>query len=244
MKQLLRLLSVDWDFFFPTYEHLPEQYWLWDWRYRETEFNIGPIWPIRAATFLHHKQPLPMTSGDEKQFWSRFEFSPSTRLYLAESHVYAAAPQVRKDITEVWNFDAHHDCGYGVSIEEEYMREWDCSNWMMRYLGAKRHVVYPSWKGSQRDGPRIVKQIHIQVDDGKQSYGTFDRVFVCRSGAWAPPWIDRQFRTFLRTCPVQERVTLQPFQKRKCSHPEVRKLVRKEKTLCPRLKTLLLKPLK
>jgi hypothetical protein len=41
------------------------------------------------------------------------------------------------------------------------------------------------------------------VDDGASHLGQFDKVFVCRSGAWVPPWFDDAFADFLQIAPVR-----------------------------------------
>lgn len=42
-----------------------------------------------------------------------------------------------------------------------------------------------------------------RVDDGDPIAEEFDTVFVCRSGAWVPPWCDGQFEEFLDAAPFE-----------------------------------------
>ncbi|MFE6664221.1 hypothetical protein ACFVFH_11770 [Streptomyces sp. NPDC057697] len=43
----------------------------------------------------------------------------------------------------------------------------------------------------------------------------FDLVFVCRSGAWVPPWADASFTDFLHSAPMPRTV----FHRNRWVHP-------------------------
>ena len=46
------------------------------------------------------------------------------------------------------------------------------------------------------------------MDDTTPIPVVFDRVFVCRSGAWTAPWLDAAFFQFLAAAPVTHQVNL------------------------------------
>jgi hypothetical protein len=135
--------------------------------------------------------PLPGTSGDEVGFWDRFNIGKETALFLADSHLRIQLPKVSESVTEVVNFDAHHDAGYGISFVDWVARKYvTCADWAIVYqlAGAEVKTVYPSWKPwamtaesdpvlSGDDDCHAVQRV---VDD-KSEGGEFNRTFICRS---------------------------------------------------------------
>lgn len=227
------LLTVDWDFFFPRPDESPghtvNDVLLYDWGHREAAFFLGPVWTIRAGSFLAHDLPLPRVNDEWQHFWQRFTFSPRCRLYYGESHARAVSIPLERSVREVWNYDAHHDCGY--SQEDLYRSagkgEWDCATWGFLYLytGRRIHVRYPRWKGDAAridtlpEGypfeHRLDRQLDRPTDSdlGALANGPalpIDAVYVCRSGAWVPPWCDDEFEQFLARCPLTPRRCLEP----------------------------------
>jgi len=215
------LLVVDWDYFFPTNERpddenlRPERgnWSLWDWGHKETEFHINDVWAIRGAMFKRAGIDLPQTSSKELSFWDRFNFKPnSSTLYFADSNMFAGTAKFL-GYKHVYLFDAHHDCSYRLKKAEEFFdgESFSCEDWMLNHYfsGSKLHVRYPAWKTYAMDEP-ILGELGVdrQIDDGKDLSPIFDRVFVCRSGAWTPPWIDHKFMTFLRACPISRVVNM------------------------------------
>jgi hypothetical protein len=209
----MRLLSVDFDYFFPMPHGKAEgetvqEMFLYDWGHREAPFFAEMIWSIRKDAFDGRGVPLPMTSGWEERFWPRFTFAPKAKFYLADSHLDIIREPVIRDITEIWNFDAHHDCGYNGEEDNYIFRggPYDCGNWGV-YAHFARNIRlyqrYPYWHRSYvtRDKPPIWIT-HV----GKEFPAAdlvFDRVFLCRSSAWVPPWVDDRFEKFRRACPLR-----------------------------------------
>jgi hypothetical protein len=223
------LLTVDWDAFnVRLFEADPEtrteeerkQLGLYDWGHRESLFFIHGVWLTRAAGFLRNGLALPGTTGEEGAFWARCAIAPDAKLYYSESHLTASHPRIREGVTEVVNFDAHHDAGYRRSKLTEDQPRWqhpeppdlpdhlDCGNWAYRYLleDVPYRVLYPRWRGGGAEGAEVEpdwRTVERVVDGGgeitSQSGAPFAKVHVCRSGAWVPPWNDRLFRAFLYT---------------------------------------------
>ncbi len=173
---------------------------------------LDGLWDSRAAALLAGGQPLPGTSRDEEIFWDRFQFAPSARLYFADSHAQAAHTAMRTGVTEVWNFDAHHDCGYEGAWDDPLRLGWvGCANWMCAYAlgGASLRVRYPRWRADALLREiRPLCPVERDMDDGEIVPLTFDAVFVARSSAWTPPWLDEQLERFLAAAAVTYRVCL------------------------------------
>jgi len=201
---------VDWDYFF--HDKLGEEgpdFLLYDWSHKETPFYTNSLWEIRASNFLRYGLKLPQTTGEERSFWAHFKFSKKAELYYAESHSFAALPSISQGVTEVWSFDAHHDTGYGKELP---LGRITCENWFSYYrsLGADRlHLRYPRWKSLA-----MVEEPSIPLDrnfaDLSEVKGiVFRRIFICRSGAWVPSWLDAGFEGFIKSCPVRKKTCLE-----------------------------------
>lgn len=216
------LLVVDWDWFFVNpVEAGSAKDWqtlgLYDWGHAETPLNLSNgLWMIRAAGFVKAGLPLPGVTPPEggwAAFWNRFTFADDAYCEYTDSNMYAA-DMVPGDGAHVWDsiliFDAHHDSGYNVSSVEEWLDRgrYSCEDWMMVHhvRGCDDLTVrYPQWKpnGPQERIPDGMPTKQI-VDDGQPIEDlVFDAVFICRSGAWVPPWCDRDFLALVDACPVQ-----------------------------------------
>ncbi|WP_038048724.1 hypothetical protein [Thermus caliditerrae] len=197
----MRLLAVDFDFFFPVPQSPQDpQADLFAWAHFETPYYLGEVWERRALAFLLRGLSLPRARGWEG-FWERFAFAPGAVLYYADSNALAFHPEVREGVEEVVLFDAHHDAGYRPLGEEPA-----CDDWMVFYArqGARLRVVYPPWRDPRGEPEPWVPLPRVQDTGGKVA-GLFHRVFLCRSGAWVPPWADPDFFAFLEQAPLPKR---------------------------------------
>src|SRR5260370_16166556 len=142
----MRLLSVDWDYFFPDpIGGPPIALPVFVQGKCDVEETLFKTWLARAEMYLGIAEALPQTSGEEYGFWRRFTFTSGCILFVVEHHRHAAH-DVREDISEVWNFDAHYDAG---GYEDVPVDQYGDGNWLMAYGGeVDRHVRYPSWKTS------------------------------------------------------------------------------------------------
>ena len=210
------VLSVDFDFFFPTPEpEEPNAIFLFDWGHSEDRaIFYNAIWPPRAAAFLREGLELPGTSGEEANFWDRFTFSDNATLYSAESHS-CIVPHLpgTEFVLNVLNYDAHHDAGYNRGKFKRGHR-LTCDNWAAHLAadGVNVKTIYPAWKPhafQEEPSPRVT--IERCIDDGAAVKAVIDAVFVCRSGVWVPPWLDGDFCDFMARCPVQRRRIVGPF---------------------------------
>ncbi|BBL81285.1 hypothetical protein TthAA37_00720 [Thermus thermophilus] len=197
-REGMRLLVVDFDYFFPVPQDPKDPLApLFAWAHFETPYYLLEAWEERALAFLLRGLPLPEARGWEG-FWGRFAFAREAVLYYAESNALAFHPEVRRGVEEVVLFDAHHDAGYRPLGEEPA-----CDDWMVFYhrLGARLRVYYPPWRDPSLE-PEPKVPVALEVDPGGRVEGVFHRVFLCRSGAWVPPWADPGFFAFLEEAPL------------------------------------------
>lgn len=223
----MRLLSIDWDFFFPILSPLEDKDFLYDWGHAETgHLMTEGIWPIRAAQFMENNLPLPGTSGEEEAFWNRFHFSKAAVLYYADSHSRIFLQEVMENVTEVTNFDAHHDAYEGMDAVFE-KKSVDCSTWATGYRLCRVDVrtIYPQWDAwMMEDTPKA--DVNPEVDNKHRHKHTYDRAFVCRSAAWTPPWIEDKFWRFLLNCPVKNRKRLDDITRRDFDFKEAEEMAK------------------
>jgi hypothetical protein len=214
------LLVIDYDFWFPNPLEAGtvrdwEEMSLYDWGHAETAiFLSNTLWTVRAGQFLQNGLPLPQVTvpeGGWAEFWKRFRFSDDAYLEYADSNMYAGqmTPGEGQGPWEsIVLFDAHHDSGYNIDSVETWLERgrYSCEDWMVyqHVLGCDDLTVrYPTWKpaGPEERLPDGMPTKQM-VDDGQPLDTVFDAVFICRSGAWVPPWCDRGFLDLVNACPV------------------------------------------
>jgi hypothetical protein len=202
IKEYNRILSVDWDYFFP------DMAWM-DWGHNESAMLIEHVWMIRCNDFnmktresvLDCMKPDPMLLDN---FWER-TIHPSSKfdLLIEESHAGLAKYLSDKDCYahEVDNFDQHHDCGYGDMDRDSHV---DCGEWAAYLANVGRMgrytVHYPPWRANQPERSRAELRRRMGKFGGWNyklpTPKIYDMVFICRSGGWTPPWTDNLFGKF------------------------------------------------
>lgn len=196
---MINILSVDWDFFFPDTQQF-------DWQMNEERFLYYElIWPIRwtnsgifdrsiKARRIMHPNPIA------HQFWNglRGRISKWSKLVVVDSH--ADLKHFLDGLSSsfsIWNFDQHHDCGYG-----ERNHKLNCGNWAQKLQEEKRitkyHQVYPEWRRIEVEPSAPPQWADVSY------YGEeiplpdkFQIVFVCRSSPWTPSWSDNLWIYFI-----------------------------------------------
>lgn len=203
------VLSVDWDYFFPcTYA--------FDWGSRETLFNIETFWTVRAYNKMlfdeqgrmmrREKAPYAIDAfrprEDWRSFWETYcRISPS-KLVVAESHYTIAevlnllAQQMKGASFRVVNFDAHHDAGY-----QKGKPVVDCDNWAQKVASITDYtLVYPAYREGYNPQPDPIREPDRTLygpPDPSDLPSIYLLCFVCRSGAWTPPWSDDKWIEFI-----------------------------------------------
>jgi hypothetical protein len=203
VKKATVILSIDWDFFFSD----PSDY---DWSHNEEQpLFYETIWSHRAGArsiFDNEDRAVEKYVPDPQMlngFWDRI-VHVSRPTWLCESHKDAYEIFKPCGPLEIWNFDAHHDAGYGIFKCPPV--PVNCGNWIQK-LGKKVrcvHQVYPTWR---RDHPeekhllskRVKYHTHFWPDVMPL---TPNLIFVCRSSCWTPSWSDDKWMEFIN--PLQK----------------------------------------
>jgi hypothetical protein len=151
------------------------------------------------------------------------------------------------------NFDAHHDLGYcdWARIQELADQETcTCDMWLCALMqwweDFETRIVFPDWMREDssiqeqvrhvrdllpRELWRRVKMDFFTTDEGTISPVVIEpgeeldvqAVFVCRSGAWVPPWLDQDFVDFVMAGhEVIGQLPLDPFRESDVSALEIR----------------------
>ena len=199
------VLSIDFDFWVKL-----EAAELLDWGHREALFFINQVWGIRAASALANGEDLRQIytlPTDEvapeclmRELKRKKLGFKKTKGAIAESHMCINGWLDGLRDLHVINIDAHHDLGYSGRSE------LDCSNWLLHLIEAghvrKVTQIYPKWRLNSDEWSDEMSDRVAGLDvDYARYYGLenlptglpIDKVFVCRSGAWSPPWLDEHF---------------------------------------------------
>lgn len=184
------LLTVDWDFFV---EERPE----WEFGHQESLLFLKMLWETRINMMGHIT-----TTGQEKGFWDRIGKSGEDYMtWVSDSHAYVWG--LLKGVNHVVIVDAHHDCWNGDSLGiDKSVKQIYCHNWLREWIlggnGRKATWVRPEWSKDQFEVPKDLKgRIKVVGLDDDWGVNLFDRVHVCRSGCWTPPWLDQKFKDFV-----------------------------------------------
>lgn len=193
----MKLLSIDWDYFFPD----PEAF---DWGHNETRgIMFELIWATRPGCRRVTEPDGPIALDVMKPdpallngFWERTAKGLPWGLSICESHksLYEWVMDGIGKPVDIVNFDAHHDSGYGKAG-----RELDCGNWA-KELSLKDKlrsytVVYPPWRKKESETHHAPKWAKVLYEPPPAT--RYDFVFICRSGAWTPTWHDDAWIRFI-----------------------------------------------
>ena len=182
----MKILSIDWDYFFP--DNTP-----YDWGAHESNWVFYEIvWSARcsAQNIITKADMLEeYIPNIPENFWSIVTNKP--KIIVADSHCQIWNQLPRN--STVYNLDAHHDCGYH---EKDHV---DCSNWgqygLLLDKIKKLKVFYPTWRRNSPESKPLFGP--SSTDYGLPRKQKFDLIFVCRSSCWTPPWWDPTFDDFL-----------------------------------------------
>jgi hypothetical protein len=237
----MNLLVIDWDYFFPTPmagAPLGDHPELYAWPVVEDAVHVEAIWLRRVRAFIKAGVALPRCQGFSG-FWSRFDIAPDATLFYADSNAWASQVFPSNAGGEgpwerVHLYDAHHDCGYPQNHRtfEEWQRGGRISaeNWLLAHYwnSSQVFVHFPPWRESMsRPSEHPLIPVSMTIDTGRAPDVAFSTVFLCRSGAWVPPWCDLQFAHFMAACPVARRVEI-PQNAWHQPRPDVRRMVELE----------------
>ncbi|MHC4121588.1 MAG: hypothetical protein ACYSWO_29295 [Planctomycetota bacterium] len=125
------------------------------------------------------------------------------------------------------NFDAHHDLGYREWAQTSKMiadEKCTCDMWLSALMEwwpqLKSRIVFPDWAKADFTIQKQITHVgdhcpgriftRVEMDFYSGSLGPVSdlvchpheqldvqAIFVCRSSAWVPPWLDRDFAQFV-----------------------------------------------
>lgn len=198
-KQMQKIkcgISIDMDFFC---RELPA----WDWGHTEDKaFMNDVIWatrtmggfdvkgqtdPKKYADFI----PLLLPSVLEKM---GFVFTKKTRIGVAWSHKFAFDFFKDMQANLIFNFDAHHDCGYPGG---GHNFEIDCSNWglhLNKSYAKTLVTVYPKWKYATDEPASKYKCSRIHFESMVKQDFEIEGIFIAQSPSWVPPYFDEYMK--------------------------------------------------
>lgn len=110
---------------------------------------------------------------------------------LCNSHIHLydfITRQVSPDNhIDLYNIDFHHDV-----YTDSYKRRIDCGNWLI-HLRAKYPDLNARWVARETsDRSRMLFPLK-EVSYSRACANAYDYIFVCRSGLYSPPHLDKEF---------------------------------------------------
>ena len=199
------LISVDWDFFVPLISKRDNLHF--DFGFGENLFFLTDIWKLRATDPATHE----IECLDYKDFWSKLKINYGERA-VSDSHLYVfeLARYLHDSglIDELVLVDAHHDIFLsGEENLEEKQISVSCGNWVFWLLSncplLEIHFLQADWAkpyfpftDQLEQYPSLEERFHL-ITSAELTKFSFDHVHVCRSGCWTPPWLDKDFKSFI-----------------------------------------------
>lgn len=200
MKKL-RVLSIDFDFFQDVdkdtlCECYPDGIDL------STDLSCI-VWASRYANDLDER--LKQVSINKHLLDDLYDIlyfqSPNVPVLVCQSHVniyYFIEELMKEDIEQklyIVNIDMHHDCFNDNP-------EVDCGNWISHIHNNYPNVIL-SWiarEVSLEAYKLSAKELPVETILDKIKDAEFDVIFICRSDAWLPPHLDKNFDDLLHNC--------------------------------------------
>lgn len=250
MGKILNVLSLDFDFWVrddPNY----------DFGHNE-DLRINHIlWSIRASQFLARGKDIEKIVRIEPS-----EISPQNfYTHLVKKHVDITESEIlstdsharivdflksHKKINLV-HIDAHHDFGY--SDQQDRI---NCGNWVQFLVNQKKiskiHLIYPKWRDGYLLDFDLNPEVKLRIEEWRKKYKIpvtisfglenlnpfkVNKFFMCRSGAWVPPWLDLHFFNILSKCSAHCKKTfsLQNLEVRTIDWENIKNLAQQEREL-------------
>lgn len=203
----LKVLSIDYDYFsnvdaetiahcYPDGVDLTSQLSMYVWANRYSELNgqKAIMDSIKNSELLLH--------SIHKVLWDQ---QRTTKCVIANSHrhIYQAIESMVRpgQGIDIDHIDFHHDC------REETTDEIDCGNWC-RVIMNDHPGTCVTWftrlagydaQQKPNDLYKLLPIVQFDTLDMIQKKN-YDLVFICRSDAWTPPHLDKQFEELVTIC--------------------------------------------
>ena len=193
----MNILSIDWDYFINCSDDFRTMYFPDGGNEKIGSAMSTYIWSKRYAENPDIEQ-IKIKEKYIDQLKEVIEHNRDMYYYIcADSHKHLGEFLLEESIQEkfkgkdleIVNIDHHHDA---FNIGDKL----NCGNWVNKVIKAYPNVEV-RWIGNEDSDP--AKDDHIKSitwDDIKDE--TFEIVYLCRSGVWSPPHLDKQFGVLQR----------------------------------------------
>jgi len=196
------LLSIDWDYFI----YMKKDYWG---SYIENDKSLVDLWYKRYIQEKQQGRDIQESfqlSPELGTFWGKikrfFEFEKEIKVYVSDSHALSYNIAKENNCKIVYLFDSHADLGYGGLSSLNF--EVNCSNWLGKLLKdelvKKAYIIYSPYTFEK---PEYFKPINNMYNIRYSDFNDLDKsikasiIHICRSGAWTPPWLDKEFNQLI-----------------------------------------------
>lgn len=200
----IKVLSIDWDYFVDCpidfkVENFPD-----GGNENLSEWVLDAIWVNRYAQCRKLKDVDEDTKELIKlRIMLKQVVNQYTTVVIADSHkdIYKYLEQFRqtKIPIDLYNIDFHHDV-YGFQNDDV-----DCGNWLRLFMNSSNNhdkdtYTWVRREDSELSGDEIIDDNSIVGIPKELSESTtpFQFVFLCKSGVWSPPHLDKEFLSLCR----------------------------------------------
>lgn len=212
------LLSIDWDYFISAENQQVVSS-------IENERTIVDEWYKRYFQSKNNGVDIRkyfQLSNEVETFWDKikqiFRIDGNTKVYISDSHELSFDIAKKFNCDEVYLFDAHSDLGYGGLSSLNF--EVNCANWLGHLLKQKQvtkaNIIYSPYT---KERPEYFKQMnklfkinYLKFKDLHNEVST-KVIHICRSGAWSPPWFDKDFIRFVKALGIPFKVVNCPIRR-------------------------------
>jgi len=200
------LLSIDWDYFIYTCKG--------NWgSYLENNRSLVDLWYKRYIKAKARGEDIEKEfrlTSELGGFWEKikksFKFDTGVKVYVSDSHALSYEIAKESGIKIIYLFDAHADLGYGGLSSLNF--EVNCSNWLGKLLKDKQieeaNIIYSPYTAEKPEYFRPFNSIYNiryrdfdDLDACAGEHPSVQAIHICRSGAWTPPWLDKDFARFV-----------------------------------------------
>ncbi|NMA64826.1 MAG: arginase [Clostridiaceae bacterium] len=211
------LLSIDWDYFI----HTHKDFWG---SYIENTKNIINMWYKRYIKEKAKGKDIQKfySLSNTDTFWRKikkhFTFTTNVKAYVSDSHALSYDIAKNYVCKIVYLFDAHSDLGYGGLPSLNF--EVNCANWLGKLLKDglidKANIIYSPYTAEK---PEFFKSINNAFNVNYINFENLGKgievlaVHICRSGAWTPPWFDKNFFNFIEASGIKYEIKDCPVRK-------------------------------
>lgn len=185
----MKILSIDWDYFIDA--SLSERMRM----FPDGGTENVPLFVQNIIWSSHYKDGVEQIGIKEKEYEQiKKKLSNSFEsVMIADSHkhIYDFIQHETFGKIEIVNIDFHHDL-YGY--KEKHRTDVDCGNWASK-LFENGNCQYTWVKQSDSDDVLhvdLLKSIEVKEFDDILDE-EYDLVYICRSGMWSPPHLDKFF---------------------------------------------------